>query len=93
MHGGAQRGAHEYHIMVAVFDAATGARIADARISARVAPTWLGGSSKDLETMTIANAVTYGNYFYLPDSGDYTISVNIQRDTTPVTLDFSYRHP
>jgi hypothetical protein len=36
MHGGAPKGPDAYHIVAAVFDAATGARISDATVTAKV---------------------------------------------------------
>jgi hypothetical protein len=36
MHGGAPSGAHQYHIVVAMFDVKTGARIENARVTANV---------------------------------------------------------
>jgi hypothetical protein len=36
MHGGAPEGAHEYHIVVAIFDTATGDRISNATVTAKV---------------------------------------------------------
>jgi hypothetical protein len=39
MHGGIPRGAHEYHVVAAVFDAASGARVTDAAVTAQVSGT------------------------------------------------------
>lgn len=92
MHGGAPTGSHEYHVVAAVFDTASGARITDARVSGRVAGIALAGSWKVLEAMTIASAGTYGNYFDLSDTGALTISLRIERAGAVVGMDFPYRH-
>src|SRR4051794_23124619 len=46
MHGGPRPhgGEHEYHLVAAVFDAATADRVSDARVSARIAGLGLGKS-------------------------------------------------
>ena len=36
MHRGAPQGPHDYHVMVAIFDRTTGARVSDATVSAQV---------------------------------------------------------
>lgn len=36
MHGGVPKGAHQYHLVAAVFDAAGGARLADAAVNAQI---------------------------------------------------------
>jgi hypothetical protein len=75
MHGGAPVG--ESHLMVALFDAKTGARIPKATIVANV--TGGGGAKldKQLEPMTVAGALAFGNYFYLTGSGPYRIDLQI----------------
>jgi hypothetical protein len=51
--------------VAAVFDAATGERVEDAVVEARVAEPGLAGITRRLEPMLIADTVTYGNYFQL----------------------------
>lgn len=41
VHGGVPRGAHEYHVVVAVFDAASNARVTDAMVTAKVSAVGL----------------------------------------------------
>src|SRR6516165_11584120 len=97
MHGGVPAGRHEDHIVVAIFDAASGARVSDATVTARVSGLGLSGSEKTLEPMNIANTITYGGFFNLPGADLYTITVSIRRPDRqqPVVLDFKYdhRHP
>src|SRR6266545_7081070 len=51
MHGGAPKGAHQYHVVAAVFDAASGNRISDATVTAQVSGLGLSGSKARLEPM------------------------------------------
>lgn len=94
MHGGAPRHGHQYHIVAAIFDAATDARVSDAAVTAQVSGLGLAGSSKTLEPMQIANTTTYGDFFDLPGADIYTIRLTIRRpgSTRPVVLDFKYDH-
>ena len=94
MHGGAPRGAHVYHVTVAVFDAASGERRENLDVRARVSGVGLSGPEKVLEPMILANTVTYGNYFILPGNDTYRIHVEIRQPgkPKPVTTDFTYEH-
>ncbi len=92
VHGRVPKGAHEYHVVVAVFDAGTNARITDARVTAKVSGLGLSGPEKTLEPMKIADTVTYGAFFNLvPDL--YTIKLTVQRPgAPPVPVEFKYDH-
>jgi len=94
MHGRVPKGAHEYHLLVAIFDAATGARMSDATVSAQVSGVGLAGASKKLETMQIAGTTTYGGFFDLPGADLYTIKITIERPGSQraVTMIFRYDH-
>jgi hypothetical protein len=94
MHGGVPSGRHAYHVMAAVFDAATGERVEDAVVEARVAEPGLAGVRRRLEPMLIAGTVTYGNYFTMRGDGPYRIrfSITAPEAATPVVLEFSYDH-
>lgn len=94
MHGSIPRGVHEYHIVAAVFDAATGARVSDAAVTARVSGLGLSGTKKNLEPMQIAGTTTYGGFFDLPGPDLYTVRLAIDRPgaAQPVVLDFKYDH-
>lgn len=92
MHGGASSNAHEYHMVVAVFDAASNARISDATVTAKVSGLGLSGPEQRLEAMKIADTITYGSYFDLPPDL-YTISLMVQRPgSQPVAVNFIYDH-
>ena len=93
-HGGPKDGKHRVHVLVALFDATTSARIEDATVTARVAPVGLGGAEKPLEPMTLAGTRTYGNYFSLPGRGPYAITVEVLRPGMSRAIDirFTYEH-
>lgn len=90
MHGGAPVG--ESHLMVALFDAKTGNRITEARIVANVTGDAGAKLEKRLEPMTVAGALTFGNYFYLSGSGPYRIDLQILLPgrSTPVRARFEW---
>jgi hypothetical protein len=94
MHGGVPRGAHEFHIVVAIFDATSNSRISDAKVTAQVSGVGLSGSKKTLETMQINQTTTYGAFFNLPGRDLYTIKLAIDRpgSVEPVIMDFKYDH-
>lgn len=93
MHGGMPTGAHEYHVVVAIFDAASGARISDASVAAKVSGLGLAGPERALEPMPIANTITYGGFFELPGADLYTVRVTVKRPAqAPIVLDFRYDH-
>ena len=71
MHGGPSARSGQYHIVVALFDAATERRISDAQVRARVTPLGMGGEEKALEAMPIGNAPSYGNFFNMPGKGPF----------------------
>jgi len=92
MHGGVPPGPGVYHIMVALFDRATGQRITDAVVSAQVRSARGESLDTPLDSMTVANAVTYGNYFRMPDPGSYGITVFIGRPGSPGVMEAQFRH-
>lgn len=94
MHGGAPRSGHAYHIMVAIFDEADGERIETATVEARVTPLGLAPVTRHLERMSIADTVSFGNYFTLRASGPYQIEIVITPadSTEPLKVEFTYEH-
>jgi len=91
-HGGAPAGRHDYHVLVALFDAKTGARIEDAKVTAQVSEVGLAGARRTLEPMKIADTVTYGNYFQVPSKGSYRIGVEVEHQQAVHRFSFSYDH-
>lgn len=95
MHGATALGKRSYHVMVAIFNSVTGERITDATVTAGISRTGGEEQQQPLEPMTLANAVTYGNFFEFPGDGTYRIRLTITRKGTsrPVQIDFRYEHP
>lgn len=91
-HGGPRRGEHVYHLVIAIFDTASGARVEDAKVTARVSSLGLVGPTRALEPMKIADTVTYGDYFNLPGRGRYRIDVAVDRSQGTVRFEFAYDH-
>ncbi len=82
MHGGMAKILHCHHVTVALFDNASGKRIEDAAVTARVREPGISGVSgviKPLEPMPIAGSMTYGNFFPIPAPGAYLVDVKITR--------------
>lgn len=94
MHGLQSRGAGQYHLVAALFDATSSARITDARVTATVAPLGLTGETRRLEVMRIDDTVSYGGFFTLAGRGHYTIRLEVARPgaSTPVVFEFPYEH-
>lgn len=94
MHGGVPPRGHRDHLVVALFDNATGRRIENAQVSGSVMEIGLGSAQKKLEPMRIADSVTYGNYFDMPGNDIYHVQVQIRRPGVPgvVAAQFTHRH-
>lgn len=90
------RGAGAHHLVIALFEEATGKRLSQANVQARVEP--LGGAveAKTLEPMQIAGTVTFGNFFRMDADIPYVIHLRIRRDdgnSPDVEVALPYRHP
>lgn len=94
MHGGKRAKRHSYHLVATLYEEKTGKRIEDAQVKASVEPFGLGSEEKKLEPMNINNTVTYGNYFPLPVTGPYRITLYIQRSGSSHVSEarFEYKH-
>lgn len=94
MHGGAPKGPHEYHVVAAIFDSASGARVSDANVTAKISGLGLSGYETTLEPMKIADTITYGGFTYLPGIDLYTIRLTVRRSGSaqPTVLNFKYDH-
>lgn len=94
MHGGTPARPGRYHVMVAVFDAATGERVTDASIEARVAVPGANGQVEALEPMLIVDDLTYGNFFALPAKGPFAVVLRVSRPglAHPVVVRFEHAH-
>jgi len=94
MHGGIPSGRAYYHVNVSLFDAKTRAAITDARVEASAREPLSGGDTRNLELVTLNNVMSYGNYFRMPGTNPYTITVRITRPgmSRPVEVKFEHRH-
>jgi len=92
MHKGVPTKAHRDHLVVALFDKASGKRIENAEITGRVMEFGLGGQQKKLEPMTIAGTVTYGNYFKMPGRETYHIKLWIRLPNRSDAIEVKFTH-
>ncbi len=94
MHRGASDLRRQRHVLIAVFDAASGARIEDAVVTAKVGEPGLAKMEKRLEAMPIGGAASYGNFFSMP-GGTYEIDVRVLVPSTGKVIDtrFTYAVP
>lgn len=93
MHGGAPSGKFERHVVVALFDAKTFARISNAEVVATVEGLGHAGSvTRTLERMDIADAPTFGGYFSFQGTDKFTVRLKITAPgyPGPVTIEFTY---
>ena len=65
--------------MLALFDNATGERIANAVAEARVSPIGLSGPKRLLVPRSVGGAITYCNFFRLSPSDTYVLQAVIHR--------------
>lgn len=85
---------HNIHVMAAVFDRATGARITNARVQARLLGERGRRWSVELKPMTVNGALTYGGYTSMEADMNATITVVIARPgrRIPSIARFDYTH-
>lgn len=75
-----------YHVLLALFDKASGKRVTDAEVAARISPLGLAGPKKKFDPMTVAGVVTYCNYFRLSATDRYVIDAEIRRPGVSRTI-------
>jgi cytochrome c5 len=85
----------QYYVTIAVFDSATGERIEDATVRARVTIAGASGPEKALRPIAIAGARSYGDYFAMGGTGPYKVAVSVKRPGAVDTAQaqFEYAHP
>jgi hypothetical protein len=92
VHGGPRLG-DPHHVLVGLADAASGARIGDAEITARITPAKGEPQERRLERMTVEGGVAYGNYFALRRESRYRVELTIRRPgAAAVEASFDYVH-
>lgn len=92
MHGGLPYRRGQQHIMVVIFETASGKRITDARVVARVSETGLAPVQKKLEPMEIAGAMSFGNYFPMRGPGPYSIKVTFELPAAKQKLETEFQY-
>ena len=97
MHGGtSDRSIHNVHVMVALFDRATGRRITNAQVRARLLGERGRKWTVQLQPMTVNGALTFGGYTNLGTDEEPSVSIDVVRQFAGkprrVTARFDYRH-
>ena len=92
MHGGGASADRSDHIVVALFDDATGERNENARVEATVTEIGRGTERKVLEPMKIADTISYGNYFKIPVMDEYLIqlAIDVPNRNSQIQARFQY---
>ncbi|MBZ0329302.1 hypothetical protein KZO25_03115 [Halomonas sp. ANAO-440] len=86
-------GTREQHLVVTLVDQASGQRIEDAKVAGRLRHEGHASEFLPLEPMEIADTITYGNFFSLPEEGAYSLQLRIERTGEPTTeVEFRHRH-
>lgn len=93
MHGGVPAGTNRYHVVVALFDAASGRRVTEAQVKIGGASIGMAASRKKAEPMLVNNVTTYGTYITLPGPGPYKIQVEIRRPGSDKVLEVEFDFP
>jgi cytochrome c5 len=83
-------GPDQYYVTIALFDAASGKRITDAVVRARISTASSAGPEKALEPASTADSRTYGNYFAMARTGPFEISVHIKRSDSVGTIEAKF---
>lgn len=95
MHGGVPDGRHQYHLVLALFEADSGTRIEAAQVSVEIMGLGhIGKSRLDLEPMTIADTVSWGTFVEFPGRDSYQLSfaVVLPGQAKAIVFPFSYSH-
>jgi cytochrome c5 len=90
MHGGVPAGSGYHHVNVSLFDAASQAQVAGAKVELDVEQLGMGRETKALESVTLAGGISYGAYIRLAPKGSYTFVVRVSKPgaTNPVEAKF-----
>jgi len=94
MHGGVPAGLDQHHLLVSLFDAASGERVADAEVSARVSAPKRQTEEKPLLHVPLGSEIAYGNFFRMRQGERYRIELTIRRagSAESIGAEFDYRH-
>lgn len=78
--------------MVVIFETASGKRITDASVLARISEPGLAPVQKKLEPMMVADAMSFGNYFSMGGAGAYSIKVTFVLPATKRRLETEFQY-
>jgi hypothetical protein len=94
MHGGIPEGRYVHHLLVALFDSATGMRITDASVMAVVQGGRQPSATRiELTPMTIGGVQAYGGFAALPPRDRYHVEIEVARPVAAaVRAVFSHQH-
>ncbi|MBL6613149.1 MAG: hypothetical protein ISP45_03975 [Reyranella sp.] len=94
MDGGIPEGRYVHHLLIALFDAATGMRITDASVVAVVQGGRQPSATRiELAPMTIGGAQAYGGFATLPPRDRYHVEIEVTRPgAAAVRAVFSHQH-
>ncbi|MCB4824477.1 hypothetical protein [Roseicella aerolata] len=94
MHGGAPEGRYVHHLLVAVFEETTGARVTDAAVAATIRGRRHSPETRiALEPMALDGTTIYGGFATLPPRDYYRLTVEVRRPgATAVRATFPHRH-
>lgn len=98
LHGGLAREPGTQHLTVSILDRQRGARVADATVIAAVRhKRWPSRQKveRPLERMRVGGVVSYGNYFPMPEHGEYEVVLRIYSTAGngPEVVRFTYKRP
>ena len=84
MHGGAPAAPDSYHVVLALFDQGSGARITDATVVMKLSgPGHPGVVETPMESMTVNGDASYGGYVSLPSDAEYRMTFVVSRSGRP----------
>ena len=91
MHGGPTEGRHAFHLVLALFDAASGARIEEAEVGVNIMGVGhIPADTIALDPMKIAGTVTWGAFVELPGRDQYRLDFSVATMTPKRSLTFHF---
>lgn len=85
-------GTDQFHVLVAVFDSTTGARLKDADVEATIGQLGFGGASKNMVPWSVNGMLTYCNFFAMSPGNVNVIDVRVSKSEgePPITVQFTH---
>ena len=84
-----------HHVVISIFDSASGLRVENLKMKARVAALGFSGEKRDLDPITLAGHAAYANSFPMLGRGPFRVDVEFQAhdDMHRQELTFYFTHP